>query len=466
MMVFGVPYQRRQILFVIGDIVLALAAILIAHALRFGATADQANLYAILRDTTGASSFFITTHLALLYVADGYDPLRDYRRPEETLRLFLAVLVALVVQMVLFYSLPQWWWGRGVVLLGSMVFAVLVAGWRSLVIRLRPAPASSLRTLIVGAGRAGNAMAEVIRFHHEYGRVYNLVGFIDDKVKRSESGLPVLGGAKVLGRLAQENRIDLLIVAIRGGMSQRLTQELLACKAAGLRIMDMPSLHKQLTGKVPIQHLADTWLIFGSGFSQGSRLGSISWRAADLILSLIGLILTGPIILVAALIVRLESPGPSFYTQERVGLGERPFTIIKLRTMRDDAEAGTGAVWSQGSGDPRVTRVGRFLRRSRIDELPQFLNVLRGDMSMVGPRPERAHFVCQLKESIPFYGLRFAVKPGVTGWAQVMYRYGASEEDAAEKLRYELFAIQEMSPVLYLLIVLKTVQTVLLRPGS
>ncbi|HND31604.1 MAG TPA: sugar transferase, partial [Myxococcota bacterium] len=166
------------------------------------------------------------------------------------------------------------------------------------------------------------------------------------------------------------------------------------------------------------------------------------------------------------ILVKLESPGPAFYIQERLGKNEQPFGIIKLRTMRQDAEAGTGAVWSQGQGDPRVTRVGRFLRRSRIDELPQFYNVLRGDMSVIGPRPEREHFVRLLKEKIPFYGLRFSVKPGVTGWAQVRYRYGASEEDAVEKLSYELYAVQEMSPALYILILLKTIQTVMVRPGS
>ena len=248
-------------------------------------------------------------------------------------------------------------------------------------------------------------------------------------------------------------------------MSLDLTRQLLACKTRGVQIEDMPTVYKRLTGKVPVLHLSDDWLIFGPVFSGSSRFSAALQRLADIAIGVVGGALSVLIILPAAILIKLESPGPVFYTQERLGRNERTFRIVKLRTMRSDAEAG-GPQWSQGAGDPRVTRVGRWLRRSRIDELPQFYNVLRGDMALVGPRPEREHFVTQLKEKIPFYALRFSVKPGVTGWAQVRYRYGATDEDAVEKLCYELYAIQEMGPALYVLILLKTIQTVLLRPGS
>ena len=190
---------------------------------------------------------------------------------------------------------------------------------------------------------------------------------------------------------------------------------------------------------MPILHLSDSWLIFGPVFAGTSAFAGGAQRLVDVLIALIGAIGSRPVVLLAAMVVKLESKGPAFFLQERLGRNERPFKIIKLRTMRTDAEA-AGPQWSQ-KGDPRVTRVGRFLRRSRIDELPQFWNVLLGDMSIVGPRPEREYFVNQLKEKIPFYALRFSVKPGVTGWAQVRYGYGATENDAVEKLCFELYAI-------------------------
>lgn len=465
-MLLGIPYQRRQVLMVIGDVVMALVAWQAGHALRLGLDQGAASLGRILAEESGATTFFVVTHLVLLYVADAFDPGRDYRRGREILRLLLAVGAAFLAQATLFYLFPHWWVGRGVAALSSLCFAALLPAWRVALTALRPLPTRRHRCLVVGAGRSGHAIAEVVRTHQEHGSVYDLIGFVDDVVQHSTTGLLVLGPAVDLVKLTRKHRIDLVIVAIRGGMHERLTQQLLECKSRGLTIVDMPSLYKRLTGKVPIDHVADTWLIFGPGFHADRPLIAASQRLADLALALVGLTLSAPVILIAGIIIRLETPGPAFFLQERLGKGERPFTIIKLRTMGRDAEAKTGAVWSQGAGDPRVTRVGRFLRRTRIDELPQFWNVLRGDMSMVGPRPEREHFVRQLEEQIPFYALRFAVKPGVTGWAQVMYRYGATTEDAAEKLRYELFSIQEMSPLLYVLIVLKTLQTVLVRPGS
>ena len=280
------------------------------------------------------------------------------------------------------------------------------------------------------------------------------------------SGLSVVGNRSALAGWVEREGVESIIVAIRSGMSDALTRQLLDCKRRGVQIEDVRVVYTRMTGKVPIEFVSDTSLIFGPSFAGTSGVGAFLQRASDIVLSSIGLLLTGPVIAIAALVVRLDSPGPAFYTQIRVGKDEAPFSIYKLRTMVQDAEAATGAVWSQGRADPRVTRVGMFLRRTRIDELPQFWNVLNGSMSMVGPRPERPVFVKELKKQIPYYGLRFAVKPGVTGWAQVMYRYGASVEETREKLCYDLYAIQELNPFLYGVILLKTVQTVLLKPGS
>ena len=498
MKVLGIQTERRAVLYLTGDLVVALIAVAWGHILRFGVDVWPVDLVGIVQQSTGAVAFFVVTNLLALYLFEAYCPARDFRRPTQALRLWVAVTCAMVAQMVVFYALPDWWWGRGVTLLTNFGFAVLLTIWRffSCLVRLRLD--RRLRTLIIGDNEDGRLIAEQIRDHSEQRLVYRLVGFIDashtdpgdavtasrppHRSRRRETSLrgeiialppvkpapplDVLGPPELLREVVDHESIDAIIVAIRRGMSPDLTAQLLDCKAAGVRIEDMRSVYSRLTGKVPIHQISDTSLIFGPEFAGSTGLGAALQRLADVAIALVGLVLSAPIVALAGAAVKLETKGPAFYLQERVGKDELPFTIIKLRTMGQDAEKATGAVWSQGAGDPRVTRVGRFLRRSRIDELPQFWNVFRGDMSMVGPRPERRHFVDQLKERIPFYGLRFAVKPGVTGWAQVKYRYGASEEDAAEKLCFDLFAVQHLTPALYALILLKTVQTVLMKPGS
>lgn len=464
MTLFGIPYDRRQLLYLSGDVLLAVIAIYLAHLFRFGLGPGE--LLDLLRYSTGASFVFVGTNLILLYVLDGFGTGVDFRRLFPVVRLWIGVGLALVVQMVLYYAVPNWGWGRGVAALATLSFAGGLTAWRVILSVLQPVPAVRLQTLVVGGGEFGKAICDVIKAHPEQSRIYDLVGVLEDDAQAVPSGLTHVGSPDRLMELVAKYRVGSIIVAIPSGMSPELTRDLLDCKGRGLRIEDSRSVYKRITGKVPVFHISNTALIFGPDFAGSSRVMSAMQRLADIGISLVGLTVSAPIVALAGLAIKLETPGPMFFLQERVGVNEKPFTIVKLRTMGVDAEAKSGAVWSQGAGDPRVTRVGKFLRRSRIDELPQFWNVLRGDMSMVGPRPERDHFVRQLKERIPFYGLRFVVKPGVTGWAQVMYRYGASEEDAAEKLRYDLFAVQELSPMLYTLILLKTVQTVLLRPGS
>ncbi len=468
---FGIPVERRAMLYLTGDLVIALISIAVAYAIRFRVPMHEVKLLGLLQESTGASTFFLLANLLCLYVVEAYEPSRDFRQGRQLLRLWSGVAVATLCQMVVFYAFPNWWWGRGITLLTNGAFVFFLTLWRLAMCTVRPRLEVRLRTLILGADAAGQLIADAIAADVERREVYRLVGFIDNAFTEEErddtlSGLPIIGAGGHLVERVKERRIGCIIVAMRSGMGAELTRQLLECKAAGVRIEDMRSVYKRMTGKVPIFHLSDTSLIFGPDFSGTRPIDAALLRIADVLISAVGLLLSAPIILLAGIAVRLETPGPALFLQERVGLNERPFTIVKLRTMGVDAEARTGAVWSQGPADPRVTRVGRFLRRSRIDELPQFFNVLRGDMSMVGPRPERQPFVDQLKEKIPFYGLRFAVKPGVTGWAQVRYRYGASEEDAAEKLCYDLYATQELNPLLYAIILVKTVQTVLMKPGS
>jgi exopolysaccharide biosynthesis polyprenyl glycosylphosphotransferase len=463
--ILGIPIQRRQLLFLVGDVTLAFIAIYLGHALRLIFRDRVVNLFEILDVTTGASLVFIGTHLLMLYIADAYNPAHDFRRTRNALRLFLAVVGAFTLQMAISYATPYWSWRRSITLIGFLTYAGLVLLWRIAVSRIRPPRAMVHNLLIAGAGRSGRTIAKLISEHPEFSHVYHLKGFVDDTVQESDV-LPVLGTAEDLPRLIEDSQISMIVVAIRSAMSDALTAALLGAKSRGVAITDMPTLYKSLTGRLPIESVAEAWIIFAPGFQQPDAVLKAVTRLVDIGVATIGLLFSSPVLLASAVAIKISSRGPVVYSQERLGLNERPFTIYKLRTMRQDAEAGTGAVWSEGAADPRVTWVGRLLRRTRLDEIPQLWNVLRGDMSLIGPRPEREVFVNRLKQQIPFYSLRHAVKPGLTGWAQVMFRYGGSADDAAMKLQYELYAIQEMSPVLYMLILMKTVQTVLLRPGS
>jgi sugar transferase (PEP-CTERM system associated) len=240
--------------------------------------------------------------------------------------------------------------------------------------------------------------------------------------------------------------------------------ELLACKMKGVNIIDGQSFYERITGKLLVEKMPPSWLIFSDGFVK-SRFTRATKRVLGLSLSAFLLFVLFPLFLVVAAAVKLTSRGPSLFSQERVGEFGKPFTLYKFRSMRVDAEEETGPVWAT-EDDPRITRVGKIIRKLRVDELPQLWNVFRGDMSFVGPRPERRYFVEQLKEKVPYYNERFSVKPGVTGWAQIKYPYGASEKDALEKLKFDLYYIKNMSMVFDIAVVFHTIKIVLLGRGS
>jgi len=241
--------------------------------------------------------------------------------------------------------------------------------------------------------------------------------------------------------------------------------DLLRIKTTGVSIHDFSSFLERETGRVDLDSLNPSWLIFSDGFSAGRRLSSAAKRGFDILVSTLLLVVFAPVILLTALAVKLESRGPAFYRQRRVGLYGQLFDVIKLRSMRQDAEVGGKAVWAQ-KDDPRVTRVGRFIRKTRIDELPQAWSVLKGEMSFVGPRPERPQFVADLEARLPYYAERHVVKPGITGWAQINYPYGASVEDAREKLEFDLYYAKNYSPFLDVLILLQTARVVLWPEGA
>lgn len=267
-----------------------------------------------------------------------------------------------------------------------------------------------------------------------------------------------------LAQMARKTGVDGLIVSFPERRGTMPVTELMRCRMQGISVMDVPTFYEQATRKLYIETITPSWFIFAQGFRHSGFTRTLK-RLFDITSSVIGLVLCAPLVPLIVLGIRLDSPGPIIFRQNRTGLGGRSFILLKFRTMRVDAEAQSGPTWAR-KHDPRITPLGHFLRQTRLDELPQLVNVLVGDMSLVGPRPERPEFIRLLQASIPFYSERHAVKPGVTGWAQVRYPYGASVEDALEKLRYDLYYIKHQSLLLDMEIVFRTIGVVLSRCGA
>jgi sugar transferase (PEP-CTERM system associated) len=319
----------------------------------------------------------------------------------------------------------------------------------------------------VGTSAAAVALArELFERRHELG--VEIVGFVDPDPARVGAAVlnpGVVGTIEDIPSIVRARGVDRVVVSLADARGKLPMDKLLEMKLDGVAFDHLASVYEDYTGKIAVENLRPSWLIFSDGFKK-SRVLAAAKRATDIVISLVGIILAAPIAAIVALAVRLTSSGPVFYHQSRVGLMGRVFTVHKFRSMREDAEAESGPVWASKAGDPRVTPIGIWLRRLRLDELPQLWNVLKGDMSLVGPRPERPEFVSELTRDIPFYGQRHIVRPGLTGWAQVRYTYGASTEDALQKLQYDLFYIKNLSISLDVFIITETIKTVLMRKGA
>ncbi len=400
----------------------------------------------------------------MLYLGECYDLRRDYGRRELFLRLFLAVTGAYLLMAAIGYLGPTLSLSRRAYALSFVLSFGALFGLRLVYRRLLESARNRQRLLLLGAGRPAQIIAETVNGSNPN---YEIVGCLDghpDRVGQQLGGIKILGAVENLREVTRAIHPDVIVVALTQRRQSLPLEAMLECKLRGIEVEDWPDFYEKLTGKILLPDLRPSWLIFSDGFRINKAVLRVK-RAMDASLAAVGLIVSLPLFPLIALFIKLDSPGPIFYRQERLGRGGKPFWLIKFRSMRADAEQQTGPVWA-GADDWRVTRVGRVLRRARLDELPQLFNVLHGEMSLVGPRPERPHFVAELQEKIPFYIHRLAVKPGVTGWAQVNYRYGASVEDAMEKLQYDFYYIKNLSIFLDLVILLQTVQTVLLAKGS
>ena len=401
-----------------------------------------------------------------LYFADLYDS-RTYAEPRELfIRLVQGLGAASFVLAVLYFWIPALEIGRGVFLIASLLIVLIVSGWRFAERWLR-GRTSRERLLLVGTGPQAIALAREL-YARRVELSVDIIGLIDadaTKVGQGDPGTPnIIGTIDDIPTIVAERQVNRVIVSLADARGKLPMDRLLQMKLAGVQFDHLASVYEEYTGKIAIENLRPSWFVFSSGFHKKEWLLAIK-RLFDVLAAAGGLLVGAPLMLLVAAAVKYTSEGPILYHQTRVGQHGRHFVVHKFRSMRTDAEAGTGAVWASKT-DSRVTPIGRFLRKTRLDEMPQLWNVLVGEMSLVGPRPERPEFVASLTKQIPFYGERHVVKPGVTGWAQVSYAYGASVEDALEKLQYDLYYAKNLTLPFDLLIVFQTVKTVLLRRGA
>jgi sugar transferase (PEP-CTERM system associated) len=400
-----------------------------------------------------------------LYYNDFYDLTVVHSNRELVVRLLQAAGAASIMLAALYFVMPSVMIGNGIFVSALFVFLVAILGWRLAFNHVTGSLRLEERVLFVGTGETAKKVARQILDQHDF--AYRIVGFIDDDPARVGERIvnpAIVGTPDDIDRIVAQHHVDRIVVGLSDRRGKLPVEELLRAKMAGIRVEDATTTYERVTGKILIDDLRPSWLIFSDGF-RVSRVSRLMKRTIDLTLALAMALIALPLIVLTALLVWIDDGRPVLYRQERVGENGRTFVLSKFRSMRTDAEQGGTPIWAK-DGDDRITRVGRFIRMTRLDELPQLWNVARGDMSFVGPRPERPFFVEQLSRAIPFYQQRHAVKPGLTGWAQVKYRYGSSLEDAMEKLRYDLYYIKHLSVVFDLTIVFDTVKVVLFRKGA
>jgi sugar transferase (PEP-CTERM system associated) len=395
---------------------------------------------------------------------------RDSRRKEGwaweyPMRFITSFMVGLVTMLLIFYAVPYLFLGRGafaLVFLFAFTGSALV---RLVFVRLFKLGSMSRRVLLLGSG-SRSAKIEELERDEQGNRKFNLVGCLP--LNNPEVGIDqtrILHDKGSILSIARKHRIDEIVVGVRerrgGGLP---ADQLLECKLAGIEVVDLPSFFERETGQIRVESLNPSWMIFSDGFSR-SQLKGVTKRAFDVVASGVLLLLTLPVMLITVLLIWLEDGSPVFYSQERVGENGRVFKVLKFRSMCQDAELDGVPQWAK-KHDDRVTRVGRVIRLLRIDELPQVFNVFKGDMSFVGPRPERPFFVQELTRKIAYYPSRHTVKPGITGWAQIRYPYGSTVEDAVQKLQYDLYYVKNHTLFLDLIILFQTAQVVLFGKGA
>jgi len=458
---------ERKVLLWLGDVVITGLASIGAlwlwtftrpHPFTLDFLAEQANWIPIL----------ILAWTLVAWALDLYNP-RLAPQIQNVMRRLLGVATVILIGYLLIFFIiaPSNMLPRRPLLYFLLLALVGCGLWRWAYATTLARGALRQRLLIVGAGQSGQTLVATIQ--DKFAAEFEVLGFLDDDLANQQihiGDVLVLGETSDVLKIAHERGADTIVYAITQPLQPELFHVLLHCQATGLPVIQMPALYEVLTERVPVEHVRNDWLlpseVSGGQASLTYRLfvHLVDWSFG--LLAGLFMLVVGPVV---ALLIRLDSPGPIFYRQVRLGRGGTPFELLKFRSMVIDAEEGTGPKWAT-LNDPRVTGVGRFLRITRLDELPQVLNILKGDIHLIGPRPERPELIAELEQAIPFYRARLAVKPGLTGWAQVKYRYGSTVEDAVIKLEYDLYYIKNRSIPLDLSILLKTIGVILLFKGT
>ncbi len=440
------------------EMLLCILAVYLGVLLRFDFQSDEAHKFVFSSALVFAAVVFSSMATMGLYQRH----LRDGRRG-MFIRICVAFAISFGVMSMLFYLFPEVTLGRGVF---AYTFIMALAGvmvTRAIYIKVTNREDLKRRILIVGTGEKANLIETLLKRKTDR-RGFKIVGYVS--VSGEEVLVPeneVIQHKKTLMNIVEETDADEIVLAITDRRKGFPVEELLDCKMSGVEVSDIATLFERQSGRIILDLLHPSWLIFSDGFAHGLARDAVK-RTFDIVASSLLLLFTFPIMLVTALLIYLEDRGPVFYRQVRVGKNWKLVHVMKFRSMRTDAEK-NGVQWAKADDD-RVTRIGKFIRKTRIDELPQMFNVLRGDMSFVGPRPERPQFVEQFSESIPFYAERHRVKPGVTGWAQISYPYGASEKDTIEKLQYDLYYVKNYSIFLDLTVLFQTAEVILWGKGA
>jgi sugar transferase (PEP-CTERM system associated) len=455
--------NSRTVLLLLAEAALVYGAIIAAVYIRVGV--DGAPFELIDKHgywKAGIATFFC---LAAFYLFDLYDFVVMHDRRELVLRLVQALGLAWIALAFAFYAFPALMLGRSIALIALPLALGLGVAWRVSIHWFLGHPGIGERILIVGSGEHAVEVAREVLNRPDAGfRIVGFVGTNSELLGKSLINPRVIGLTEQLEAIVKREGIDRIVVAMGERRGQLPTEGLLQLSLAGnVSIEEGATFYERVSGRVSLNMIRPSWLIF-SGRGRQAKLTTISRNTVHWLVALIGFLLCVPIMIVTALLIKVDSRGPVFYKQERVGKNGRRFVLMKFRSMKVDAEK-SGPVWASKSDD-RTTRVGRIIRKVRIDEIPQFLNILKGEMSFVGPRPERPHFVAQLAEEIPYYEQRHLIAPGLTGWAQIKYPYGASIEDARQKLQYDLFYIKNYSLILDAIIMFETIKIILFGRGA
>jgi exopolysaccharide biosynthesis polyprenyl glycosylphosphotransferase len=458
------PLKRKQLLLLFIDSIIVMCALVFSYSFRI-VIYEGGSISEVSSRLSWLFLMAVLLHIGALYIFELYN--LEMRRSENKIVLLITIAVLMATGMLAFLSYldPHNKVGRVVLTVHLPITVLLLFFWRKLFFRLFQQTLTQNNLLIIGNSCLDD---EILRYMNKMPfSHYKVVGKIYN-YKENPGKIEINGSLSANGiyDIVKQKNIHTIVTSDNLAPSPLLRSELLNLKFAGISIYNAPVFYKKLTGKVPMYHVKDSWFLFhnSEGLFGGMYKKNLK-RTIDIFVAAALLLLSAPFAFICCIAIKLSSQGPVLFMQERLGENQKTFTLMKFRTMVVDAEKECGPRWSSKC-DPRITKVGKILRKTRLDEIPQLINVLKGDMSFVGPRPIRKHFSDMLAEKIPYYRMRFLTKPGITGWAQVKHDYSGSEEGQTEKLEYDLFYIQNQSLLFDLYIFLKTIQTIIFRPGQ